>query len=151
MLLAKCNIIVSWIVLYIHTPHKLFKCSPTLFCGLGLNPSGTRWASGGRLQRVERLARAQAVPGTILGARSTQPGGTKAPCSLCRGPEGASAGRPAQAVSGEARRTGAGLAPPTPLCWKCGPFSVLEAWSPGVILPEIPPVTLLCLLFRIFS
>ena len=102
MLLAKCNIIVSWIVLYIHTPHKLFKCSPTLLCGLGLNPPGTRWASGSCPGR----------PGAIPGARSTQPGGTEAPCSPCRGPDGASAGGPAQAVSGEARRTGAGRASP---------------------------------------
>lgn len=70
---------------------------------------------------------------------------------VVQSPEGASAGRPAQAVSGEARRTGAGLASPTPPHWRCGPFSVLEAWSPGVILPETPPVTHLCLLFRIFS
>lgn len=59
MLWAKCDIRVSWIVLYIRTRHQLFKCGLTLLCGFGLNPPGTRWASGGRLQRVEPLARAQ--------------------------------------------------------------------------------------------
>ena len=108
MLLAKCDIIVSWIVLCIHKPHKLLKCSPALLCRFDLNP-GTRWSSGRRLQRVERLPGARAIPGAIPGTCSTQPGGPEAPCSSCRGQEGVSASTPGQAVSDEARLAGAGL------------------------------------------
>lgn len=150
MLLAKCDIIVSWIALCIHKPHKLLKCGPALLSGFGLNP-GTRWASGRRLQRVEGLPGARAVPGAIPGACSAQPGGPEAPHSSCRDSRRSVRAHtwPGSEWWGPAGWSWA--ASPTPPCWKCGPFSLLEAWSPGVILPERTPLTLLCLLFRIFS